>query len=179
LFAPALLKFDATCQAEQSAADCGVLQQDDPFDLNRFVQAQEHDYNRALAEIRAGRKQSHWMWYIFPQIAGLGFSAMSHQYGIKSSDEANAYLAHPILGRRLLEISEAVLKVEDRTANQIFGSPDDMKLRSCATLFASVTNSDSVFHRVLQKYYAGEPDPTTLRLLTTLNANVVQRRGNR
>src|SRR5436305_1227395 len=103
----------------------------DPHNLNRFVQAQVDDYEQALAEIRSGRKQSHWMWYIFPQFDGLGFSSTSKRYAIKSIAEAEAYLAHPVLGPRLQECAEAALRVEGRTASEIFGSPDDMKLRSC------------------------------------------------
>src|SRR5947208_7328407 len=110
----------------------------DPFDLQRFVEAQAGDHDRALAEVKSGRKRSHWMWYIFPQIDGLGFSSMSKQYAIKSLAEAEAYLRHPVLGPRLVEIAGAALGVEGRSALDIFGSPDDMKLRSCATLFAQV-----------------------------------------
>src|SRR5689334_5126168 len=114
------------------------------YDLARFLHAQEHDYQQALAEIRSGRKRSHWMWYIFPQFDGLGFSATSKHYAIKSIAEADAYLRHPILGPRLVESLEAVLNVEGRSAIEIFGSPDDMKLRSSATLFASVSPAGSV-----------------------------------
>ena len=138
---------------------------DDPHDLARFVQAQAADYETAVAEVRSGRKRSHWMWYIFPQIAGLGSSETSRQYAIKSLAEAEAYLMHPVLGTRLVEICEASLGVEGRSANEIFGSPDDMKLKSCATLFAAVTSPGSVFERVLQTYFRGEPDSQTLRLL--------------
>lgn len=137
----------------------------DPFDLSRFVQAQETDYETALSEVRAGRKRSHWIWYIFPQIAGLGSSEMSRRYAIRSRAEAEAYLQHPVLGPRLLEICEAVLGVDRRSAHDIFGSPDDMKLRSCATLFAAVSSAGSVFERILQKYFRGEADGQTLRLL--------------
>lgn len=137
----------------------------DPLMLNRFLTAQEADYNQALAEIKAGRKRSHWMWYIFPQLDGLGFSSTSKFYAIKSREEAQAYLAHPILGLRLHEIAEAVLNVEGRTAGAIFGSPDDQKLKSCATLFAAVSRAGSVFERVLEKYYRGERDEKTLELL--------------
>src|SRR3954451_12286072 len=118
---------------------------DDPHDLGRFVTAQADDYGRALAEIRAGRKRSHWMWYIFPQVEGLGFSSMSRRYSIKSLDEARAYLDHPLLGPRLVECAEAAMGVEGRSAREIFGSPDDMKFRSSATLFGRVTPADSVF----------------------------------
>ena len=137
----------------------------DRYDLNRFVQAQADDYEQALSEIRRGRKRSHWMWYIFPQIDGLGFSSMSRRYAIKSLAEAEAYLSHPILGPRLTECAEAALQVEGLSALEIFGSPDDMKLKSCATLFARVSSAGSVFERLLEKYYHGEPDGKTLRLL--------------
>lgn len=137
----------------------------DPHHLHRFVQAQEQDFQRAMSEIRSGRKRSHWMWYIFPQFDGLGFSAMSRQYGIKSVAEAEAYLQHPVLGPRLVECAEAVLAVEGKTALDVFGSPDDLKLRSCATLFAHVSPKGSVFERLLDKYFHGERDAKTLRLL--------------
>jgi uncharacterized protein (DUF1810 family) len=137
----------------------------DPYDLDRFVQAQEGDYERALSEVRAGRKRSHWMWYIFPQYDGLGFSPTSRRYSIKSVAEAQAYLAHPVLGPRLTECAEAALRVEGRSALEVFGSPDDMKLRSCATLFAHVSPAGSVFERLLSKYFDGERDDKTLRLI--------------
>jgi uncharacterized protein (DUF1810 family) len=137
----------------------------DPYQLSRFVTAQEGDYHRALAEIRRGRKASHWMWYVFPQCRGLGHSAMSVKYAIGSLDEARAYLAHPILGPRLIECAEAVLAVDGRTANDIFDSPDDMKLRSSATLFAAVSSPGSEFHRILERYFDGQQDPRTLELL--------------
>lgn len=138
---------------------------DDPYELDRFVKAQEDEYATALAEIRRGRKESHWMWYIFPQFDGLGFSATSKHFAIKSLDEARVYLAHPVLGPRLVECFEAALGVEGRSAHTIFGSPDDMKLRSCATLFAQVSPADSVFHRLLDKYFGGKPDEKTLAML--------------
>jgi uncharacterized protein (DUF1810 family) len=137
----------------------------DPYNLSRFVEAQEIVYDQALSEIRRGRKESHWMWYIFPQFDGLGFSATSRRYSIKSLAEATAYLSHPVLGPRLIECAEAALGVEDRTAYEIFGSPDDMKLRSCATLFACVSPPRSVFERLLGKFFQGERDGTTLSLL--------------
>jgi uncharacterized protein (DUF1810 family) len=130
-------------------ADVHQRSSDDPYDLSRFVQAQHRDYEQALSEIRSGRKTSHWMWYIFPQFEGLGSSAMSQRYSIKSLGEAEAYLRHPVLGPRLIECAEAVLGVKGRSAVEIFGSPDDLKLRSCATLFASVSPTGSVFHRLL------------------------------
>ena len=137
----------------------------DPHNLNRFVQAQEDDYEQALGEIRSGRKQSHWMWYIFPQFDGLGFSSTSKRYSIKSVAEAKAYLAHPVLGPRLRACTDAVLGVEGRSAVEIFGSPDVKKLRSCATLFACVSPEGSVFERLIGRYYRGERDGKTLRLL--------------
>lgn len=137
----------------------------DPHDLARFVSAQSRDYARALAEIRAGRKRSHWMWYVFPQYAGLGFSATTQRYAIKSLAEARAYLAHPILGPRLGECAEALLHIEGRSATEVLGSPDDLKLRSCATLFACVAPPGSPFERLLDRYFAGERDDRTLRLL--------------
>ena len=137
----------------------------DPYDLNRFIEAQETSYSDALAELRAGQKRSHWMWYIFPQIAGLGSSPMAARYAISGENEARAYLAHPLLGPRLLECSEAILSIENRSARQIMGSPDDLKLRSSATLFARVSPAGSVFERILDMYYEGEPDPKTLGIL--------------
>ena len=137
----------------------------DPHKLSRFVEAQEEDYEQALVEIMRGRKQSHWMWYIFPQFDGLGFSATSKRYAIKSIAEAKAYLCHPVLGPRLMECAEAVVRIEGRSAREIFGSPDDVKLRSCATLFACVSPVGSVFDRLLSKYFRGERDDKTLRLI--------------
>ena len=137
----------------------------DTHDLNRFVQAQEDDYERALSEVKSGRKRSHWMWYIFPQFDGLGFSATSRRYSIKSVAEAKAYLNHPVLGSRLTECAEPTLRVSERSAYEIFGSPDDMKLMSCATLFAYVSPPGSVFHRLLDKYFQGKYDHKTLGLL--------------
>ena len=138
----------------------------DPFSLSRFVEAQEGVYERALSELQAGQKRSHWIWFIFPQYDGLGFSAISKRYAIKSVDEAEAYLRHPVLGPRLLECAEAILAIEGRSAAQVFGSPDDMKLRSCATLFARVSLPGSVFARVLDKYFGGEPDEKTLQFMS-------------
>jgi uncharacterized protein (DUF1810 family) len=138
---------------------------EDPFHLRRFVSAQQPTYTQALSELRAGRKRSHWMWFVFPQLDGLAFSPTSKLYSIKSFEEAEAYLAHPVLGPRLLECAEAVLQVEGRTAHDIFGSPDDLKLKSSATLFAAVSPSGSVFERLLGKYFDGARDHKTLRLL--------------
>lgn len=138
----------------------------DHFDaLDRFVQAQREDYALALAEVRSGYKQSHWMWYIFPQIQGLGVSAMAQTYAIADAEEATAYLQHPILGPRLIEITEAVLALEDGSAYDIFGTPDDRKLHSCCTLFAHISPPGSVFERVIAQYFNGEPDPNTLARL--------------
>ena len=137
----------------------------DPYDVARFVQAQERDYEQAMSEIRSGRKRSHWMWYMFPQFDGLGFSATSKRYAIKSVAEAEAYLRHPVLGPRLLESARAVVGIDGRSALEVFGSPDDMKLRSCATLFASVSHAGSVFEQLLDRHFGGELDDKTLRLL--------------
>jgi len=137
----------------------------DPFELRRFVEAQEGVYAQALAELKGGRKRSHWMWFVFPQFDGLGVSSTARHYAIKSLDEARAYLAHPLLGPRLRECADALLKVEGRSAAEIMGSPDDLKLRSCATLFARVSPSGSAFARLLEKYYDGRADEKTLRLI--------------
>jgi uncharacterized protein (DUF1810 family) len=135
------------------------------FDLERFLSAQAAIYLGVLAELRSGRKRTHWMWFIFPQIEGLGHSATAMHYAIKSIDEARAYLNHPVLGPRLRECAEAVLAVEGRTASEIFQYPDDLKLRSSMTLFAAVAEPGSVFVRVLEKYFAGKQDERTLQLL--------------
>jgi uncharacterized protein (DUF1810 family) len=137
----------------------------DPFDLERFVRAQANDYARALAEIKAGRKRSHWMWYVFPQFAGLGVSATSQQYAIKSLDEARAYLAHQRLGPRLRECADGVLGVSGRTAQDIFGRPDDMKLKSSATLFSLISSGGSIFHQIIDRYFDGIRDETTIELI--------------
>ena len=138
---------------------------EDPYNLGRFVAAQEGDYETALREITAGRKRTHWMWYVFPQIDGLGFSAMAQRYAIKNADEARTYLAHPVLGERLRTCAQAALGHEGKSATEIFGTPDDLKLRSSATLFAAVSQEGSVFHRLLARFYPAGPDPATLRLL--------------
>ena len=133
--------------------------------LQRFLDAQQHDYQTALSEMQAGRKRSHWMWYIFPQIQGLGFSSMAQRYAIADAAEAAAYLAHPTLGARLIEISRAVLAAPGSNATAVMGSPDDLKLRSSMTLFAQVPGADPVFQQVLDKFYGGRPDEQTLRRL--------------
>jgi uncharacterized protein (DUF1810 family) len=138
----------------------------DPWCLSRFVEAQSDTYERALAELRDGRKRSHWMWFVFPQVAGLGFSSMSVRYAISGRAEARAYLAHPVLGPRLRECAETLLAVNGtRPATQILGYPDDLKLRSSATLFAQVSPSGSVFHRLLERYFGGRADDATLAIL--------------
>jgi len=133
--------------------------------LSRFTDAQQSTYTAALSEIKSGRKRSHWMWYIFPQIAGLGFSQTSRYYAIKDLKEAKAYVEHPVLGRRLVEICHELLKLNSSNANEVFGRPDDIKLRSSMTLFAAVPGADSVFQSVLDKFFAGEKDIRTLQLI--------------
>jgi uncharacterized protein (DUF1810 family) len=136
--------------------------------LQRFLDAQATDYQQALAEIRAGRKRSHWMWYIFPQIQGLGFSSISQRYAIQDAREAAAYLQHPVLGARLVEISQALLGLAGSNATSIMGSPDDLKLRSSMTLFGAVPGASPVFQQVLDKFFGGAPDAKTLQLLRTV-----------
>ncbi len=145
-----------------------AIGRDDPFGLNRFISAQHEVYNRVLAELKSGVKRTHWMWFVFPQIEGLGHSTTAEYYAIKSIEEAREYLNHPLLGSRLLECAEAVLAVEGRSASDIFGYPDDLKLKSSMTLFASVAETDSIFVRVLDKYFKGERDARTLQLLEKL-----------
>ncbi len=142
-----------------------AAQNDDPFDLERFVTAQERMYDVAIQELRRGAKQSHWIWYVFPQVAGLGSSAMSVRYAIRSKAEARAYLGHPLLRRRLLECVEALLAVRNKDAEAVMGSPDDLKLRSSMTLFAAVSPGDSPFRAVLDQYFGGRSDPVTERFL--------------
>lgn len=137
----------------------------DPYNLNRFLYAQHGAYEDVLAEIRSGRKRSHWMWFIFPQLAGLAFSSTSKFYAIQSLKEAEAYLAHPELGPRLLECTDAVLRQNGRSASQMFGHPDDLKLKSCMTLFACASEQGSVFENVLAVFYLGQRDERTLQLL--------------
>ncbi|MBW3127437.1 DUF1810 domain-containing protein [Hymenobacter profundi] len=133
--------------------------------LTRFLDAQKSDYQTALSEIKNGRKRSHWMWYIFPQIQGLGFSETSKFYAIQDAAEAEAYLAHPVLGSRLLEISNALLTLSASNATSVFGSPDDLKLKSSMTLFASLPKADPVFQAVLDKFFNGTKDNKTLQIL--------------
>lgn len=138
------------------------------YNLNRFVDAQVDSYETALTELRHGRKLSHWMWYIFPQIQGLGSSELSRRYAIRNIDEAKSYLAHPILRNRLISLCNELLKLENSTVADIFGYPDDMKLQSSMTLFAQAEGTDSVFMSVLKKYYGGAKDPATLQILNDL-----------
>ncbi|MCC6515729.1 MAG: DUF1810 domain-containing protein [Chitinophagales bacterium] len=136
------------------------------YNLDRFLSAQEEDYALAYNEIKAGRKQSHWIWYIFPQLAGLGSSSTSIYYGIKNIEEAKEYLDHPILGVRLIEICKVLLTLKNTNANSIFGSPDDLKLKSCMTLFSIVdTSTDNIFLNVLNKYFQGKKDINTCVIL--------------
>ena len=144
----------------------------DPHHLHRFVEAQADHYREALSELRGGRKRSHWMWFVFPQYAGLGSSPTSRHYAIKSLREAEAYLRHRVLGPRLLESCEAVLAINGHSAVDVFGSPDDLKLHSCATLFARISPPDSVFERILHKYFDARPDEKTLALLSITRNDV-------
>jgi uncharacterized protein (DUF1810 family) len=137
----------------------------DPHNLQRFVAAQQPTYARALEELEAGHKQSHWMWFVFPQIAGLGRSDMAQRFAIAGADEAVAYLDHSLLGPRLEECAEALMAHADRSALHILGSPDDMKLRSSMTLFAAAAPERAVFQRVLNAFFDGQPDPATLERL--------------
>jgi uncharacterized protein (DUF1810 family) len=137
----------------------------DPFDLARFVEAQRPVYDDVLAELRAGRKRTHWMWFIFPQLAGLGRSEMARRFAISSLDEARAYLAHPVLGRRLHECATLVSAIEGRSAADIFGEPDDRKLRSSMTLFARAAPDETLFSDCLHRFFRGEGDPETIARL--------------
>lgn len=138
---------------------------DDPFDLSRFLSAQDGVYERALAELRSGEKRTHWMWYIFPQIDGLGHTPTAKRYSIKSMEEARQYLAHPVLGKRLLECTEAVIALRGGSVSEIFGYPDDLKFKSSMTLFEQAAGPDSAFSIALDRYCHGERDATTLCLL--------------
>ena len=137
----------------------------DRFDLQRFVDAQAGVHEAALAELKAGKKRTHWMWFVFPQVAGLGFSAMAQRYAISGLEEGRAYVAHAVLGPRLLACVRAVNAVEGRTAHDIFGSPDDLKFRSSMTLFAQAAPEEPAFREALAKYYGGVPDAATLGIL--------------
>ena len=138
---------------------------DDPYDLNRFLIAQQGVYDRALAELKSGQKRTHWMWYIFPQIDGLGYSPTARHYSIKSKEEARQYLNHPVLGKRLMECTEAVLALKWGSVSDIFSYPDDLKFKSSMTLFEKIAGSGSVFSSALDRYCQGDRDTTTLKLL--------------
>jgi uncharacterized protein (DUF1810 family) len=133
--------------------------------LNRFLEAQETKYNDALSEIKNGRKLPHWMWYVFPQIAGLGFINFNVFYSIQNKEEATQYLNHPVLGKRLLEITKVVAEINGKTALEIFGKPDEIKLKSSMTLFSILNNPNPIFQQVLDKYYKGMKDENTLQLI--------------
>ena len=135
------------------------------YNLKRFVDAQERDYATALSEIKNGKKRSHWMWYIFPQIDGLGFSETAKYYAIKNEEEATSYLEHPVLGKRLIQISEELCKLQNSNATYIFGTPDDLKLKSCMTLFSFLSNTNPVFDAVLNKFFNGKRDAKTVQIL--------------
>jgi uncharacterized protein (DUF1810 family) len=137
----------------------------DPFNLQRFVEAQNPCFERVRSELREGKKRGHWIWFILPQIKGLGHSPMAQKFAISSREEAEAYLAHPILGSRLRECAQLVNSIEGRSLGEIFGSPDDLKFRSCMTLFAHAMQDNQIFVDALQKYCAGKPDPLTLERL--------------
>lgn len=137
----------------------------DAYNLHRFLDAQEGVYDTVLAELRTGRKSSHWIWFIFPQIAGLGHSGMAQQFAIASLDEAKAYLQHPVLGPRLKACTQLVLNVNGRSAEEIFGYPDHLKFRSCMTLFMIAATNNILFKNALLKYFDGKPDQKTLDLL--------------
>ena len=138
---------------------------EDPYDLNRFLSAQEGVYGRALAELKEGQKRTHWMWYIFPQIDGLGYSPTAKRYSIKSMEEARQYLDHPVLGKRLLECTEAIVALKGGSVSEIFGYPDDLKFKSSMTLFEKIAGPGSVFSFALDRYCHGERDAATFRLL--------------
>lgn len=138
---------------------------ENPFELRRFIDAQDTVYHRVIAELRAGVKQSHWMWFVFPQVAGLGRSATAELYAIRSLDEAKAYLAHPLLGGRLRECTQLMLEVTGKSARQILGSPDDLKFFSSMTLFAHAAPDEAVFRDALAKYFDGQEDRMTVELL--------------
>lgn len=142
-----------------------MKQENDPFDLQRFVDAQNTVYPRVISELKNGDKQSHWMWFIFPQTDGLGTSPTAIRYAIKSLEEATAFLAHPLLGERLLECTRLMLEVKNKAAFEILGSPDDMKLQSCMTLFSIAAPTEKIFAEVLERYYKSKLDQRTLAIL--------------
>jgi uncharacterized protein (DUF1810 family) len=139
--------------------------------LDRFIGAQGNSFEAALAEIKAGKKRTHWMWYIFPQISGLGQSETSKYYSIQSIDEAVSFLQHPVLGKRLMLVCDALVGLETDDAHAIFGSPDDLKLKSCMTLFSSLQNADAIFERVLARFFRGSKDIRTLEIMDCMKRN--------
>ena len=141
------------------------MQEADRFNLQRFVDAQNRIYQQVCSELRRGVKESHWMWFVFPQIQGLGYSSMSRKYAITSRQEAEAYLNHPILGQRLRECTDIVNRIEGSSIGEIFGYPDDLKFHSSVTLFAEVARDESIFREALRKYFSGKPDEATMKLL--------------
>jgi uncharacterized protein (DUF1810 family) len=143
----------------------------DLFNLHRFISAQDSVYADVLAELRSGHKRTHWMWYIFPQFDGLGYSSTSKHYAIRSREEARQYFEHPVLGKRLVECAETIMAVQARSASAIFGWPDDMKLKSSMTLFAAVSPPGSIFAQVLDRYFQGQQDSKTLNLLEQDTSN--------
>jgi uncharacterized protein (DUF1810 family) len=149
-----------------------AMASDDPFDLTRFLAAQDAIYFEALAELRNGKKQTHWMWFIFPQIEGLGTSPMAKRYAIRSREEARQYVLHPILGQRLRECTDALLALDEKPIDAILGFPDDLKLKSSMTLFASLADPGSLFHRVLNRYFCGEQDSKTIERLAHINKQI-------
>lgn len=138
----------------------------DSYNLERFLEAQDPIINQVKRELRSGQKQAHWMWFVFPQVAGLGSSQAAQQYAIASRDEAKAYLSHATLGPRLRDCTELVLEIEGKSATEIFGYPDDMKFRSSMTLFDAVSDGSALFETALEQYFDGEPDPQTLQFLS-------------
>ena len=142
----------------------------DKYNLERFIIKQERDYPRAYEELSQGRKRSHWSWWIIPQIVGLGMTSTSQEYAIKSLDEAIAFLEHPYLGKNIREIADVLLGLESDNATAVMGYPDDLKLRSCMTLFAEADPSEEVFQKVLDKFYGGEKDERTLEILKSLRS---------
>jgi len=150
---------------------------DDPYDLQRFLDAQAPAIAQVLAELRGGKKRGHWMWFVFPQIAGLGRSEMARKFAIASLDEARAYLAHDILGARLRECAALIIAVEGRTVEEIFGSPDDLKFRSSMTLFARAVPQEAVFKAALQKIFGGQEDRATLEMVCQSPTRPQETRG--
>lgn len=134
--------------------------------LKRFIEAQENNYQDAVMEVRSGKKKTHWMWYIFPQISGLGSSEISKFYAIKDLQEAQLFLQHPILGQRLIDISKVLSEIKDKSAHEIFGSPDDLKLKSCMTLFSSLKNAHPIFQRIIDQFFDGNKDDKTLQIIS-------------